>query len=452
MRHENPDEVFPKVTSVINKWPISGVLLYQGHRSDWADRLLSFFRSKSTLLEVKGIEGEEIIRRVVPGYLSEGEDLWLCLFSTNQPNEVLVVPLNFIDDYNSQLLESELTRKLEVIRGKITQPWTPLSGYANYSFFCRNKGETPRAGVLSLRRPLNDLTIAANVDGQFSREGNPKGTEQSEIIKFFVGGTEKTLRWREEFLSKVLESEGDSRYKRVLEEFEERLLNESLSLFESTRGLTGNAIVLPRIVKDLGDAMDEETKKFLVSSKNVEVFASKNLPGEFDFSLPGSGVWKAVERELNASVIWNLRRSRNIVGDNPWVTSRHNSEEFNIFTNTTGRKVNLNRREKNGSHRLGGIMLGEIAHILLYGEHNGVKEDFDATGFPHDLIQFLTHELPNNILKVSSFRNKNAHISAMSKRDYTHLSELVLGPENEPQKSLLGSILSLKQKLRSEYL
>ncbi|MDF9407741.1 hypothetical protein L7E55_05105 [Pelotomaculum isophthalicicum JI] len=94
-------------------------------------------------------------------------------------------------------------------------------------------------------------------------------------------------------------------------------------------------------------------------------------------------------------------------------------------------------------------MLGEIAHILLFGDHNGVNDDFDAVGLTPEMVEFLMCELPKNIIKVSSFRNKNAHISAMSKKDYFHLSKLVLGDEDEPKKSLLGRILSLKQELSS---
>lgn len=425
----------------MKKWPITGTLLYHRNNSDDANRLLSMIQSQSVLWEVEGIEGgDESLSCVVPSSLREREDVWLCLSSVERPIEMLIVPLLL------EFSENNILEELKIIRGKITQPWTPLSGYTNYMLSCRKKRQTPRALVLCLKQPLDKKAFNSSVNGNFINNENQEDLLQN-TKKLFVVGTGKTRGWREEFLCKILESAKDINHEIALEEFEDQLIGENLSLFESAQRTPEHEIIVPRIVQELGDFMDQETKKFLVSSKNVEAFATKNLPNEFDYSLPGSGVWKAVERELNASIIWHLRRSRNIAADNPWTTSRHCSEEVNIFTNEKRRKVNLNRRDKTDSSKLGSIMLGEIAHILFYGDHNGVKEDFNGLGLSLYLLEFLTNDLPNKIMRVSNFRNRNAHIAAMSKSDYHQLSKLVLDPENELERSLLGKILVLKKNL-----
>ncbi|MDF9407742.1 MAG: hypothetical protein A4E52_00733 [Pelotomaculum sp. PtaB.Bin013] len=210
------------MTNVIDKWPIAGVLLYKKQKSEIANLLLKFFQLKSALSDIKGIEGEESIASIVPTHLRENEDIWLCLFLTDQPNEVLVVPLNCIKNSNSQLLDSELNYDLKNIRGKITQPWTPLSGYNNYTFSSRNKGLTPRAQVICLSRSITEINFFHDV---YVKKENQKAVDDS--IKIFFGGTEKTQRWREELLSKALENLGDLQFERAIEEFEEKLLNEN---------------------------------------------------------------------------------------------------------------------------------------------------------------------------------------------------------------------------------
>lgn len=53
--------------------------------------------------------------------------------------------------------------------------------------------------------------------------------------------------------------------------------------------------------------LDPQSRRFLISSDKVWQAVQEQKLDYFDYALPGSGLWKSVERELNMSVIWLLR-------------------------------------------------------------------------------------------------------------------------------------------------
>ena len=70
---------------------------------------------------------------------------------------------------------------------------------------------------------------------------------------------------------------------------------------------------MPPIVDEFSDVMDGETMRFLITSETIKEFAGKKPPTTFDHSAPGCGLWKAIEIELNLSLVLHLRREAGIV-------------------------------------------------------------------------------------------------------------------------------------------
>ena len=88
----------------------------------------------------------------------------------------------------------------------------------------------------------------------------------------------------------------------------------------------------------------------------MKLFAAENLSESFDYSLPASGLWKVVERELNLSLAWYLRIIKGVADlHSPWTTQRQHWEEIEV--ETRGRSVNLNKHADRAgiglSHRNG---------------------------------------------------------------------------------------------------
>ncbi|ASC73290.1 hypothetical protein XM38_042540 [Halomicronema hongdechloris C2206] len=119
--------------------------------------------------------------------------------------------------------------------------------------------------------------------------------------------------------------------------------------------------------------MDDETKSFLVSAETVFRFAGEKLANDFDYSLCGCGLWKSVERELNSSLIWYLRRVRNIADNNRKPIADINPSA-RVDYEAGNATINLNERQR-GSIEFEGKMLGNIEWLIRTAQDNNVGRE-----------------------------------------------------------------------------
>jgi len=265
--------------------------------------------------------------------------------------------------------------------------------------------------------------------------------------------SQQIKQMRNETIECVFNAENDSQRQEILSKFDEYIEKENATIFEDIQSKFKDKVVVPPIIHDFKGTIDDETKRFLISAKTVEQFACEFLPENFDFSLPGSGLWKAVERELNLSFVWYLRQCYGIVENDPLIATEKLNSSVRIEIKA-GRKgyVDLNKREKEKPHRFMSIMLRNIEYILRSSRGNGVDAQLQLVmDEDEELLEFMTGEsngaLPIVLQQVGKLRNRNAHISAMSQAEYQQLYGFVLSPEEEMVKSVLGMILQLKQKI-----
>ncbi|RLG28609.1 hypothetical protein DRO03_09475 [Methanosarcinales archaeon] len=126
---------------------------------------------------------------------------------------------------------------------------------------------------------------------------------QKNITKFKMV-SQRIKQRRNETIERVFNAENYSQRQEIRSNFDEYIEKENATIFEDIQSKFKDKVVVPPIIHDFKGIIDDETKKFLISAKTVEQFACEYLPEDFDFSLPGSGLWKAVERELNLSFVW----------------------------------------------------------------------------------------------------------------------------------------------------
>ena len=278
--------------------------------------------------------------------------------------------------------------------------------------------------------------------------------------------TQSIQQQRSEVLSKVLRNRYPIPIDDILNELDEVFVTESEEIFQYLQTTQGFVEVVPSIVTDFGDIIDDETRRFLITSETVKKFADDYSPGNFDYSAPGCGLWKAVERELNLSLVFYLRQQRGVVKkNNPWRGIISQGRRIKIQTGSNNWDwINLNEREKRTKDKLSALMLGPMTYMLRWGNVNGTKKDLKNLSLSGDMLLYLfgrdnpranvppltPNTLPWHLREVGQLRNGHAHTSAMSRERLKELRDLVL-PSSSNSETCLVKILQLKRKVYGKF-
>lgn len=384
------------------------------------------------------------ILKIIPDFLISNFDCWLIIYQDDRTNELLIIPIDY-KNINIQRIK-------ETIRGA-TAPYKDkkpdVQGiYRNLIFYAINTKD--RKGNSAFERYVEFKNFQL-VFTQFSKipleelfqidsdRDNDNYTEKEQLVQ-------KINKIRFESLAKYFQQESDKGRQEVIERLDISFLEENSKLFEV---LKHKKQITPRIVEEYGEILDPITKIFLISAATVEYHAKRGY-NDFDYALPGCGLWKAVERELNATLIWLIRRRHNIVDKHsPFsaATSFHKKTKIQIASGN--REININEREKNDSTLLFGVMLGQIKYMILSAieEENEFFEEFEELIRLGYATSTELTELISFIDAVSNLRNENAHIKAMSLVRYEELKKLVLKDPTGIHKYSLQRILELKKTI-----
>jgi hypothetical protein len=385
-----------------------------------------------------------VVSRIIPRELQEGVESWLVLYRASLPQELLVLP--FPESDKASILNSpntfgnHLSALLEYVHGG-NPNWYPYNGFRNLIGYINREKTYPfshpspplRFQVVRHYKPIEELLKKP--------EFRHYDEEQRETVTVFTKASQNIQRNRDELLTSLLTVENAEQIRELLENFETTLLEES--------GRLSHLIdkEIPSIIKAFESVMDDETKTFLISAETVARFARKHLSDDFDFSLCGCGLWKAVERELNSSLIWNLRLAKGIAGKDrkPIVGRSRAGVNYEAGSQT----VNIDKRER-GSTEFEGITLGNIKYLLRSAHDNNIAEELKPVlESEPELLRFALEPseggLAHLIGQVTNIRNGHAHIKAMKEKSYQDLRSLVIEPDDKPTESLLGKILEMKR-------
>jgi hypothetical protein len=326
---------------------------------------------------------------------------------------------------------------LEYVLGKYPN-WYPYNGFRNLIEYINQKppfappSPPQRFQVVRHHKPIEELLKKPEI--RFYDE------EQRETVTTFVRASQRIQQNRDELLVSLLISKNEEQVRELLQVFETSLLEESDRLSKAIEK------EVPTIIKTFESVMDDETKTFLISAETVARFARKQLSDYFDFSLCSCGLWKAVERELNSSLISHLRMINGISGkDRKPITAIHTTVNYKAGSEM----VNINRRER-GSIEFEGKTLGNIQWLLHSAHRNKVADEIGLVLENESELLNFTLGLDEGSLayligEVARIRNGHAHIKAMTIETYRNLRSLVLAPDDKPQASLLGRILFMKR-------
>ena len=343
---------------------VKGIFLYN-RGAAYIGEIVTVLRALD--LDIRGIEANsDIVSNLVPNALQRGAKSWLIFFPPDRQQELLILP--FPDENLLQGLpnfQGYLADLIPLMRDCLRHmpPHIPPDWIGRFQYIRHD------ASLDSL------LTEAADVD-------RSRPDVQSTLLR----ASQSIQQQRSEVLSEVLRSRGPVLIDDLVNKLDEVLATESDKIFKYLQTMQGPVEVVPPIVTDFKDIMDDETKRFLITSETVKKFADDYSPGNFDYSAPGCGLWKAVERELNLSLVLYLRQQRGIVDiKNPWQGIINPGTIIEIQTGNDFR-VNLNQREQKNRGKLSAFMLGSMRFMLTWGNINRIREVLKNLGLEDDIV------------------------------------------------------------------
>lgn len=232
---------------------------------------------------------------------------------------------------------------------------------------------------------------------------------------------------RSELITKLLNSEGLENKEEVFGELDRVLLESTEKLAEEIEEKISPEV--QEILDQYSEVLEEDSIKFLKSSSSIYNYYKDKNYEHFDYSMPGSGLWKLIELELNSSFVWHIRIKNGVCNNiNCFIPLLSKDIERNIL------RVKLNEYDKNSS-MLKGLMLGDIKFL---SKNNTVKNYFSNS--------FISEELGVFLQKIIDIRNEHAHIRAMSLDKFNNLYSLLFEGSSESKNSLIN-ILDFKKEL-----
>jgi len=248
-------------------------------------------------------------------------------------------------------------------------------------------------------------------------------------------------RTRTDIITELFHQDNYENREEVLSKLDTVLVHSARKLNENIEEYISQNI--KEILDKYGDVLEDDSKKFLKSSSSIYNYYKDKNYEHFDYSMPGSGLWKLIELELNTSFSWFLRIQSGVCDiSSPWknISNKRRSITQDLDNR---KKVKLNQHEHNDDSKLQGLMLGGI-HLLL--EDKSTIEEFDEIS--NIDREFFTEELIVFTKKIINLRNEHAHIKAMSLEVFEELESLLFDINDGTSK--LEKLLIFKQNIKAK--
>ena len=269
-------------------------------RAPYIEEVLAVLESFD--LNIGKIEASpEIVSNLVPNALKRSAKSWLIFFlpDTDNQQELLILP--FPDENYDQRHGDPAN-----FRGYLADLIPTVNQYLTLT---RHDLYVPFKWIGRFQYIRLDISLSSLLEKILDGQRSQSVVQESRRV--LVITSEKIQQKRREIVSEALRT-GDPL---ILDKLDEAFIVENGKICEHlTQQNVGE--VVPPIVKRFWNIIDPETRRFLISSETVRKFAYDFSPPNFDYSAPGCGLWKAVERELNLSLVLHLRREMNIANLN----------------------------------------------------------------------------------------------------------------------------------------
>lgn len=381
----------------------------------------------------------DVVANLVPQALHDGTESWLLMHPKSVDQDILVIPFPPTNALSSLRDSTKIESYLRDLLGIIApvSSWFPSVGYSNLTRYLtkrvpnhEDRNYPEHFQVIHLKKPLAMYLQKPEVISEPVREEGlrilfPQYTKRLELL-------------RQEYLETLVD--GSKSRQDALTSFESSLLHETNDLMSRLSDEYGRLQLTPSIVNQYENLLDEETKKFLRAAETIGHYAKQHARDQFDFTFAACGLWKAVERELNLSLIWHIRLQKGIGSyDRPLKFIPIGSGEPALDT-ISGVKFWCTDKEDSSTYR--GIMFGDMQKILMGARRNHVADDL-----PPRLKDDISDTSPNgfhkHLLDIQQIRNRYSHITAMPYDKFKRIQSLVLDT-HDSRAPMLKRVLDIK--------
>lgn len=289
----------------------------------------------------------------------------------------------------------------------------------------------------------NNLDFDFNID-KISKSIEAEGNKEA-VRQLAIESTLDIQPQRNKIIQQLIDSESTEEKEKLGGLFDNTLWEKSVSLVKSLN----TEIILEEVEEILNEfdtIMEKESLTFIKSTSTIYAHYKDEESITFDFSMPGSGLWKLIEVELNTSFIWQLRiLSKVCDNQDSWNKfCKRNAKIYQDLDN--GKKVFLSMSDKKYKSKLQSVTLGGISLLL---EDKSTLDEFNTYFLKYkEDFDFIQNVLPSVILKVTTFRNEHAHIKAMSKDIFEEFWNLLF-EKDTIGKNQLQKLLIFKKNMKA---
>jgi len=326
--------------------------------------------------------------------------------------------------HDSQLLESDYNTISYLI-------YPNYPSYSEHLKILHDEAQFFDFGILQIDMNFNEIEnpIDFKYDYQKIEEKIEKEKEVKKIQTDSEELTNEINAKRTKLIEQLLNSDEVEDKEEVFGSLDKALMESSQTLSEQLEQKISPEII--SILETYRDILEVHSIKFLKSSSIIYNYYKDKNYEHFDYSMPGSGLWKLIELELNTSFSWFLRIKSNICNNScPW-TSIASSRRTITQDLENGKKVRLNQFDHQDNGKLQGVMLGGIS--LLLQDSGTIEEFYEISSLDRD---FFVEQLNDFISAIITIRNEHAHIKAMSLEKFEELYKLLFGVEDNIKKLL----------------
>jgi len=389
----------------------------------------------------------EIISRILPKELHNKGFGYILFYDVEEPNEILAIsfkPANFsLKDF----YESRVLKTFKIIRSckNLIDAYSQLLKSSAALRLVDNDGYISRISLIHLSRDWKEVIDNNNYPN--FREFKKRREYDVELVERI---SQKIEEFRVQLIRDIDKANNEVELWRAEDKFDKSVIQEFENFLDTIESERGEEERIPLLHK-YATCLDQETIKFIKSVYRAENFllsTSRLIQSKFDFTCLGVILWKAIEVELNASIIRFLRMKYKIID---FYQPLINKIPKGGLLKVNG--VNLNDVDEN--EELKSLMFGGLKKIINQSHKISLKEDMENSGFTSETIDFVTNRngtdcLPKKVTIIHSIRNPHSHTKAMSYENYQELRTNILEPDLEPENSVLGRIANMKCQLNEK--
>lgn len=186
------------------------------------------------------------------------------------------------------------------------------------------------------------------------------------------------------------------------------------------------------------DVLEDECRSFIESAISTAFYFNKfiDVEKQFDYSLPASGIWKSIEVELNASIIFIIRYISGVCEKEAYYIRKKGSNDIHIKTGYRRNQIVFLTNAKKLPNRMDNILLGSFPHILknidntnTFDHHHTLKifePIFEKYYFDTCLsIEEWTQPIIKFLFYLIGIRNPHTHKDLMKQVTYQNFIDYI---------------------------